>query len=132
DEADVLLGIEARGGAAGQQAAADLEDLERLHPGVAAGVVHHHVDAAVGAAAAPRRLAVELVDLVLEVVGDVVDRLVGTELHQPLGLGVGAGAGDHLGAGALGDLQAAQADPTRSAQDQYLHARAIGAVGGHL
>ena len=79
DEADVLLRIVTRGRAAGQQPAADLQAAHRLHPGVAAGEVHHHIETVADIRTAPRRLAVQRIDLLHEVAFGVVDQMIGAE-----------------------------------------------------
>ena len=80
DVADVGLGVEAGGGAAGEEAPAAAEALERRDPRVAAGVVDDHVDAAgIGAA---RGLAEEAMDLSREVDLRVVDDVIGAEVGE--------------------------------------------------
>src|SRR5690349_11799065 len=108
DVAEVSLGVVAGGGAAGQQAALQLEGAEALGPGLAAGVVDDDVDPA---AAPGPRLAVEAMDL-----GDVVLRLgvdhqVGAELLEARRLPFAAGTRDDLAADRLGELDAAGAAP---------------------
>ena len=81
DEADILLRIVARGGAAGEQSTAHLQAAHRLHPGIAAGEVHHHVEPVAGIRPAPRRLAVQRLDLLHEVAFGVVDQMIALPTH---------------------------------------------------
>ena len=117
----------AGGGAAYQQGAAALQALERRHPGIAAGEVDDHVDAAFIASAL--RLAVLFDRPFGEVDLLVVDHVVGADLGQACQLVGTAGAGDHLGTEHLGQDHAAGADPAGGAQHQHAVALFHGLVG---
>ena len=129
DVAQVFLGIEAGGRAAGEHLAAAMHGPERRHPGVAAGEVDHHVDAAFESA--PVRLAVLGVDPFHEILLRVVDDVVGADPLQALELRRRAGAGDHLGAGELRKEHGSSADPARCAEDQDASRRLDLADGVH-
>ena len=78
DVAQVFLRIEAGGGTASEHLAAAMHDLERRHPGVAAGEVDDDVDAAFELA--PVRLRVLGVHPLHEIFLGVVDDVIGADV----------------------------------------------------
>src|SRR5262249_60033078 len=125
--AQTLLGIVAGGGAADQKFAAALEAAQGRVPGVTAGEVDHHVDAAL--VAAPLRLAVCLDRPFREIDLFDVDHLIGAELLELSHLFRARRARDHLGAEVLGEDDTAGADAAAGAENEHALARLDGGVG---
>ena len=96
--------------AAGDEAAAARERLQRARPDGGADVLDHHVDAAA---------AGQLGDAPGDVVGGRVDRAIGTERERALQLGVVARGDIDLGTGELGELQRRQRHPAADAEDEH-------------
>src|SRR5262249_38625484 len=118
DRAELFLGIEAGGGAAGQYLAAAVEHAQRRHPSVATREVDHDVHTARKLAAV--RLAEGLMDPLHEVLLGVVEEMDGTQLLQACQLGVAARAGDDVRSDEAPELHAAGPHATRGSQDEHL------------
>src|SRR5262249_29151678 len=108
DVTEIFFRIVARGRAADEEFAAALQAAQRREPGVAAGEIDHHLDAAL--ISAPLRLAVLLHRPFREVELGVIDNFVGADLFQLRHLLVAARAGDHFRAQKLTQDDAARAD----------------------
>src|SRR5437867_3409376 len=126
DVAQIFLRIIAGGRAANEKLATALEAAQRRMPGVPAGEVDHHVDAAF--VAPPLRLAVFL-DRPFRPVGlGVVDHLVGAHLLQAEELLIARRAGDDMRAEEPGEDHAACPDAAGGAEHDHALALLDGLV----
>jgi hypothetical protein len=113
EEAQIDFGVEAGGGATGDQASVDGERGDALRPGGFADVFEDHVDAA---------LARDALHFGVDLLAGVDDDFVGAEGASFFGFFVAADGGDDARAENFGDLDCGGADAAASAEDEDVFA----------
>src|SRR3989442_3509659 len=111
EKAEVDLGVVARGGAAGDEAASGGEAGEAVIPSGYTDVLENNIDAA---------LIGDAADFVADFLRFVIDEMIGAELFGFLQLFIGAGGSDHARAEKLCDLNGGAADTAAGPQDENI------------